>query len=34
VSGPPAKTPVRTHQVVVQDGMVYVQRGVSADGAA
>jgi 3-phenylpropionate/trans-cinnamate dioxygenase ferredoxin component len=34
VSGPPAKTPVGTHQVVVQDGMVYVQRGVSADGAA
>lgn len=34
VSGPPAKTPVRTHRVVVQDGMVYVQAGTPADGAA
>ena len=34
VSGPPAKTPVRTHRVVVQDGMVYVQAGTAADGAA
>jgi nitrite reductase/ring-hydroxylating ferredoxin subunit len=34
VSGPPAKTPVRTHRVVVQDGVVYVQPGVAADGAA
>jgi 3-phenylpropionate/trans-cinnamate dioxygenase ferredoxin component len=34
VSGPPAKTPVRTHRVVVQDGMVYVQPGTTADGAA
>ena len=33
VSGPPAKTPVRTHRVVVQDGVVYVQPGVAADGA-
>jgi 3-phenylpropionate/trans-cinnamate dioxygenase ferredoxin subunit len=33
VSGPPAKTPVRTHRVVVQDGMVYVQPGSLADGA-
>lgn len=24
-SGPPARTPVRTHAVVVQDGQVYVQ---------
>src|SRR5215471_1928576 len=24
-SGPPAKVPVRTHQVVVSDGMVYVR---------
>ena len=34
VSGPPAKNPVRTHRVVVQDGMVYVQAGTPADGAA
>ncbi|MGY1644302.1 bifunctional 3-phenylpropionate/cinnamic acid dioxygenase ferredoxin subunit [Geodermatophilus sp. SYSU D00703] len=34
VSGPPAKTPVRTHRVVVQDGMVYVQPGIPAEGAA
>ena len=34
VSGPPAKTPVRTHRVLVQDGMVYVQPGAAADGAA
>ncbi len=34
VSGPPAKTPVRTHRVVVQDGMLYVQPGTAADGAA
>lgn len=25
VSGPPAKRPVRTHQVIVRDGMIYVQ---------
>jgi 3-phenylpropionate/trans-cinnamate dioxygenase ferredoxin component len=24
-SGPPAKTPVRTHEVVVDDGVVYVK---------
>ncbi|WP_219413377.1 bifunctional 3-phenylpropionate/cinnamic acid dioxygenase ferredoxin subunit [Pseudonocardia nigra] len=24
-SGPPAKTPVRTHQVVVEEGLVYVR---------
>ena len=34
VSGPPAKTPVNTHRVLVADGMVYVQPGVAADGAA
>ena len=34
VSGPPAKVAVRTHRVVVQDGMVYVQAGIPADGAA
>ena len=33
VSGPPAKTPVNTHRVLVADGMVYVQPGVAADGA-
>jgi 3-phenylpropionate/trans-cinnamate dioxygenase ferredoxin component len=30
--GPPAKTPVRTHQVVVADGQVYVRP--RADGGA
>ena len=34
VSGPPAKTPVRTHRVVVQDGMIYVHAEIAADGAA
>ena len=34
VSGPPAKTPVNTHRVLVADGMVYVQPGVAADGPA
>jgi 3-phenylpropionate/trans-cinnamate dioxygenase ferredoxin subunit len=34
VSGPPAKTPVRTHRVVVQDGMIYVHTESAADGAA
>jgi nitrite reductase/ring-hydroxylating ferredoxin subunit len=29
VSGPPAKTPVRTHRVTVEDGMVYVHPTVS-----
>jgi nitrite reductase/ring-hydroxylating ferredoxin subunit len=33
-SGPPAKTPVRTHAVAVVDGMVYVHVGVTAEGAA
>ena len=33
-SGPPAKTPVRTHRVVVQDGMIYVQAETAADGVA
>ncbi len=34
VSGPPAKTPVRTHRVVVADGMIYVQRSDATEGAA
>ena len=34
VSGPPAKTPVRTHPVLVQDGMVYVLPSGAEDGAA
>ena len=34
VSGPPAKFPVRTHRVVVQDGMVYDELGNEADRAA
>ena len=34
VSGPPAKRPVRTHRVVVLDGMVYVQQPQSAGQAA
>jgi nitrite reductase/ring-hydroxylating ferredoxin subunit len=29
-TGPPAKVPVRTHQVVVQDGFVYVVVAVPA----
>lgn len=31
VGGPPAKRPVRTHRVVVLDGMVYVQPCQAAD---
>lgn len=34
VSGPPAKTPVRTHRVVVQGGTIYVQPQTATDGAA
>ncbi|MCZ2826138.1 MULTISPECIES: bifunctional 3-phenylpropionate/cinnamic acid dioxygenase ferredoxin subunit [unclassified Modestobacter] len=34
VSGPPAKTPVRTHRVVVHGGTIYVQPDTAADGAA
>ncbi|MET0135496.1 MAG: bifunctional 3-phenylpropionate/cinnamic acid dioxygenase ferredoxin subunit [Kibdelosporangium sp.] len=30
-TGPPAKVPVRTHQVVVQDGFVHVVIAVPAD---
>jgi 3-phenylpropionate/trans-cinnamate dioxygenase ferredoxin subunit len=33
-SGPPAKTPVRTHQVVIADGVVHVVESVPAPGAA
>lgn len=33
-SGPPAKTPVRTHQVVVSDGLVHVVESVPASGVA
>ncbi len=33
-SGPPAKTPVRTHQVVIADGVVHVVESVPASGAA
>ena len=33
-SGPPAKTPVRTHPVTVVDGTVYVQVGVPVEGVA
>ena len=33
-SAPPAKVAVRTHQVVVSDGMVHVQIGAAVDGAA
>ncbi|MGY1823011.1 bifunctional 3-phenylpropionate/cinnamic acid dioxygenase ferredoxin subunit [Geodermatophilus sp. SYSU D00079] len=34
VSGPPARTAVRTHRVVVRDGVVHVQPGIAADDAA
>jgi nitrite reductase/ring-hydroxylating ferredoxin subunit len=34
VSGPPAKKPVRTHRVVVQDGMLYVQAATDAEDVA
>jgi nitrite reductase/ring-hydroxylating ferredoxin subunit len=33
-TGPPAKTPVRTHQVRVQDGTVYVLPSATEEGAA
>ena len=33
-SGPPAKVAVRTHRVVVADGMVHVQVSAAAEGAA
>jgi nitrite reductase/ring-hydroxylating ferredoxin subunit len=33
VSGPPAKTPVRTHRVTVEDGMVYVHPTGAAEHA-
>ena len=32
-SGPPAKKPVRTHRVVVEDGLVYVHESESANAA-
>ena len=33
-SGPPAKMPVRTHEVVVADGLVYVRVTESVEAAA
>jgi 3-phenylpropionate/trans-cinnamate dioxygenase ferredoxin subunit len=33
-SGLPAKMPVRTHEVVVEDGLVYVRVGASVEAAA
>jgi 3-phenylpropionate/trans-cinnamate dioxygenase ferredoxin subunit len=33
-SGPPAKMPVRTHEVVVADGLVYVRVAESVEAAA
>jgi 3-phenylpropionate/trans-cinnamate dioxygenase ferredoxin component len=33
-SGPPAKMPVRTHEVVVSDGVVYVRVTVPVETAA
>jgi 3-phenylpropionate/trans-cinnamate dioxygenase ferredoxin subunit len=33
-SGPPAKTPVRTHAVSVVDGVVHVSLGPAEEGAA
>jgi 3-phenylpropionate/trans-cinnamate dioxygenase ferredoxin subunit len=33
-SGPPAKMPVRTHEVVVEEGLVYVRVGASVEAAA
>jgi 3-phenylpropionate/trans-cinnamate dioxygenase ferredoxin subunit len=32
-SGPPAKTPVRTHRVVIDDGLVYVSESEPAEKA-
>jgi 3-phenylpropionate/trans-cinnamate dioxygenase ferredoxin component len=34
VSGPPAKVPVRTHRVTVEDGVVHVHPTPAAEGAA
>jgi 3-phenylpropionate/trans-cinnamate dioxygenase ferredoxin component len=33
-SGPPAKMPVRTHEVVVEDGLVYVRVTAPVEAAA
>jgi len=33
-SGPPAKLPVRTHEVVVDDGVVYVRVAAAVEAAA
>lgn len=33
-SGPPVKTPVRTHRVTVEDGMLYVAPSATEEGAA
>jgi 3-phenylpropionate/trans-cinnamate dioxygenase ferredoxin component len=33
-SGPPAKMSVRTHEVVVEDGLVYVRVTVPVEAAA
>jgi 3-phenylpropionate/trans-cinnamate dioxygenase ferredoxin component len=33
VSGPPAKVPVRTHRVTVEDGVVHVHPTPAAEGA-
>jgi 3-phenylpropionate/trans-cinnamate dioxygenase ferredoxin subunit len=33
-SGPPAKMPVRTHEVVVEDGVVYVRVPTAVEAAA
>jgi 3-phenylpropionate/trans-cinnamate dioxygenase ferredoxin component len=33
-SGPPAKMPVRTHEVVVEDGLVYVRVTVPVEAVA
>jgi 3-phenylpropionate/trans-cinnamate dioxygenase ferredoxin subunit len=33
-SGPPARTPVRTHEVLVTDGLVYVRVAESVEAAA
>ncbi|MEQ3553015.1 bifunctional 3-phenylpropionate/cinnamic acid dioxygenase ferredoxin subunit [Pseudonocardia nematodicida] len=33
-SGPPAKTPVRTHEVVIDDGLVYVRESAPVGAPA
>ena len=33
-SGPPAKMPVRTHEVLVSDGLVYVRTAAPVEAAA